>query len=101
MFATEGLDPHAAGVVHVPGDHADRASRRSRDGRVPEFGGQVLNEIGGDAIVRPPASEEGRVEVSGCSASIASHATILSNSPMQSFRWTSAGSTLNSAGCES
>src|SRR6266566_138435 len=77
VFLTKGLEPHAPGIVHMAGDHADSAPWRPRNGGVPQCSGQVLNKIGGDAIVGPPRSQERRVEICGwviASASVASHA---------------------------
>src|SRR5438105_9130066 len=64
VFRTKGLEPHAAGIVQMPGDHADGASWRARNFGVPECSGHVLNKVGGDAIVGPPGSQERRAEIS-------------------------------------
>jgi hypothetical protein len=54
VFLAERLDPHAPGVVEMPRDHADRAPRRSWNGRIPECAGQILDEVRGDPTVGPP-----------------------------------------------
>ena len=55
VWLAEDFDPHTAGIVHVSGDHADRATGRPRHGGSPEAGRQVLEKEEGDAIVGPPA----------------------------------------------
>ena len=54
VWLTEDFDPHAAGIVNMSGDHADRATGRPRHGSRPEAGGQVLEEEESDAIVGSP-----------------------------------------------
>src|SRR4029453_14464340 len=60
VFLAEGLDPHAPGVVHVPGDHANRAPWRPGNRSVPQGSGQVLHEVRGDAAVGAPCGQKGR-----------------------------------------
>ncbi len=56
VLLAKGLDPHAPGVVHVPGDHADRTPGSPGNRGAPEWRRQVLNKVRGDATVRPPGS---------------------------------------------
>ena len=65
MFLPERFDPHAPGVVKMPGDHAHRAPRRSRNGGIPECGGHLLDEICGDPAVGSPGGQERRAEIGG------------------------------------
>jgi hypothetical protein len=75
VFLAEGLEPHASRVVHVPGDHADRALGRSGYRNIPEGSRQVLHEVRGDAAVGPPCRQKRRTWACG-----AGHASnLLSN----------------------
>jgi hypothetical protein len=65
MFTPECSDPHAPGVVKVPGDHAHRPPRRSGNRGVPECGGQLLDEVCGDPAVGSPGGQERRAEIGG------------------------------------
>ena len=65
MFPPERFDPRAPGVVKMPGDHAHRAPRRSRNGGIPECGGQLLDEICSDPAVGSPGGQERRAEIGG------------------------------------
>jgi len=58
VFAPERLHPAAPGVMDVSGDRADRAARHCRDREIPERRRQLLDEVDGDAIVRPPRTNE-------------------------------------------
>ncbi len=51
---TIGLEPHAACIVNVPGDHANSAARRTRHGRCPQFVRKVLDEVNRDTTAGPP-----------------------------------------------
>src|SRR6266542_3786193 len=63
VLAAERLDPHAAGVVKVSGNRADRAPRSAGSRDVPKRGRQTLDELRGDAVVRSPGGEEARAQV--------------------------------------
>src|SRR4029453_12570139 len=65
MFPAERLDPHAPGVVKMPGDHAHGASRRSRNGGIPECGGQLLDQVRRDPAVGSPRGQERRAQIGG------------------------------------
>ena len=54
VFLAERLDPHTSGIVNVTGKHPDSATRCSRHLGLPEFGGQMLNQKGRDAIIGFP-----------------------------------------------
>jgi hypothetical protein len=60
---TEGLDPHAAGIVNVAGDHPDGATGRSWHGGGPEADRQLLEEKEGNAIVGFPGGEDRLAEI--------------------------------------
>jgi len=57
LFA-EGLDPHAAGIVDMTGDHADGAARRAGHLGFPKVRGQMLDQKDRDAIVGFPRAED-------------------------------------------
>lgn len=52
VWRAEGLDPHATRVVHMPGDHPNRAPRSARYGGVPQNIGELLDQERGDTAVR-------------------------------------------------
>jgi hypothetical protein len=60
VFLPEGLDPHATGVVEMPGDHTGGAPRRPGKRDVPKASGYVLNEVRRDSAVGAPSSEKRR-----------------------------------------
>ena len=63
MRLAECANPASTGVVQVRHEHADGAAWRTGNGLTPEGGGQLLDEIGGDAAIRPPCREHGRPQV--------------------------------------
>jgi hypothetical protein len=60
VFFPEGLEPHATGVVQMPGDHANRAARCAGKWGVPKRSRQVLDEVRGNSAVRSPRSQNAR-----------------------------------------
>jgi len=50
----------------MPRYHAHRAPRRSGNGGIPERGGQLLDEVCGDAAVGSPGGQKRRTEIGGC-----------------------------------
>jgi hypothetical protein len=60
VFLPEGLDPHATGVVEMPGDHAGGAPRCPGKRDVPKASGYVLNEVRRDPAVGAPSSQKRR-----------------------------------------
>jgi len=63
VWFAERLKPHATGVVEVNSEHPHCATWRSGNSGLPEFGGQVLNQKDGDAVVRFPCVEDGILQV--------------------------------------
>jgi hypothetical protein len=58
QLLAQGLDPHAARIVNVAGDHADGATGRSRDRGGPQLSRQVLDQEDRHPIVGPPGVED-------------------------------------------
>ena len=58
MLPSERLHPHTPSIVKVGSDRADRALLRPRNGHTPHRLWQVLDELDGDAVVRPPNVQE-------------------------------------------
>ena len=52
------LDPHAASVMNVAGDHADRAPGRTGDRGRPQRYGQILDQENCRSLVRGPGIQD-------------------------------------------
>ena len=58
MGGADHLDPHAPGVVNVRRERAHRAAWRPGNRLRPQLSRKVFNEVGRDAIVRAPRSDQ-------------------------------------------
>ncbi len=65
MFAYH-LDPHAAGIMDMAGDHADCASWGSWNPLIPQFNWEVLEE----ELGHPVACSPGGQQVNVCNVNI-------------------------------
>src|SRR5947208_1417878 len=58
MACTQHLDPHASGIVNVRRDRPNCAARRAGNGLGPQLRRQLLNEIHGYSMARPPRGDQ-------------------------------------------
>jgi hypothetical protein len=58
VLLAERLDPHAASIVNVTGEHPNGAARRSGHLGVPELGGQMLDEKNCYPIIGVPGGKD-------------------------------------------
>lgn len=58
VFPAEGLEPHAASIVKMPRDHADRAPWSPWNRSIPDRRGEMLDEIRRHPAVGPPGGEK-------------------------------------------
>src|SRR5437667_4645950 len=65
VLLAEGLEPPAPGIVKMHRDRANRTPWCSRNGSIPEPHWEVPDEVDGNAVIRPPSSEEGRPQIRG------------------------------------
>ena len=63
VWLAERLQPRAPGVMQMRRDHAHRTSWRSRNGDVPQRLRQMLDDVRGNAAVRPPRGKHRRPQV--------------------------------------
>jgi hypothetical protein len=54
VLAPERFDPHTPDVVQVRRNRTDRTPRHAWNSEVPERRRKALDELNGDAVVRPP-----------------------------------------------
>ncbi len=67
VLRTKRLDPHAATIVDVAGDHADGTTRSAGDLLWPQLSGEVLKEKDRDAVIGLPSGNNRISRVELCS----------------------------------